>query len=191
MTKKIKQKLSNTLRLTFRCLKIIHFFHPRYYPKRYSKKRTKNKCVCFKDVIWLMAMIIRLKMKSIIQRYGINRPGPRHGHKCTNYQMCLSIRTVITIKQHLSNIWSSIYEKVKQHWGWIKESDVYKKSVYLHGKFCPGYAWIPPWTNGAPPSQNEMKNVLASYKRNNKFMPIVFYSRLLSRLVYHPVPALI
>ena len=132
MTKKIKQKLSNTLRLTFRCLKIIHFFHPRYYPKRYSRKRTKNKCVCFKDVIWLMAMIIRLKMKSIIQRYGINRPGPRHGHKCTNYQMCLSIRTVINIKQHLSNIWSSIYEKVKQHWGWIKESDVYKKKACIY-----------------------------------------------------------
>ena len=31
--KKIKQKLSNTLRLNFRYLKIIHFLHPRYHPK--------------------------------------------------------------------------------------------------------------------------------------------------------------
>ena len=22
-------------------------------------------------------------------------------------------------QQHLSNIWSSIHEKVKQHWGWV------------------------------------------------------------------------
>ena len=32
-TKKIKQKLRNTLRLNFRYLKIIRFPHPRYHPK--------------------------------------------------------------------------------------------------------------------------------------------------------------
>ena len=32
---------------------------------------------------------------------------------------------VICTKQHLSNIWSSVHEKVKQHWGWVEE----KKSV--------------------------------------------------------------
>ena len=26
---------------------------------------------------------------------------------------------VICIKQHLSNIWSSIHEKTKQRWGWV------------------------------------------------------------------------
>ena len=31
--KKIKQKLSNTLRLNFCHLKTIAFFHPRYHPK--------------------------------------------------------------------------------------------------------------------------------------------------------------
>ena len=30
---KFKQKLSNTLRLNFCCLKIIHFFHPDCHPK--------------------------------------------------------------------------------------------------------------------------------------------------------------
>ena len=28
---------------------------------------------------------------------------------------------VICIKQHLSNIWSSIHEKVKEHWGWVEK----------------------------------------------------------------------
>ena len=29
-------------------------------------------------------------MKIRSQRYDINRPKPRHGHKCTKYKMCLS-----------------------------------------------------------------------------------------------------
>ena len=41
---------------------------------------------------------------------------------------------VICIKQHLSNIWRSIYEKVKQHWAWIAKSVSYKKSMYFVGK---------------------------------------------------------
>ena len=28
---------------------------------------------------------------------------------------------VICIKQYLSNIWYSIHEKVKQHWGWVEK----------------------------------------------------------------------
>ena len=43
--------------------------------------------------------------------------------------MCLSIVMVICIKQHLSDIWSSNYEKVKQHWGWAEKRVAYKKSV--------------------------------------------------------------
>ena len=34
----------------------------------------------------------------------------------------------IYIKQHLSNIWSSIHEKVKQYRGWIEKSVAYKKT---------------------------------------------------------------
>ena len=29
---------------------------------------------------------------------------------------------LIWIKQHLSNIWSSIHAKIKQHWGWVEGS---------------------------------------------------------------------
>ena len=38
------------------------------------KKRTKNKCVYFNEVIPLMAKKVRLKMKSRSYRYDINRP---------------------------------------------------------------------------------------------------------------------
>ena len=67
---------------------------------------------------------MRLKMKSRPQRYDIYRPRPRHGQKYTQYKMCLSIIMVISIKQHLSNIWSSVHEEVKQHYGWVKKKHV-------------------------------------------------------------------
>ena len=54
-------------------------------------------------------------------RCDINRPRPRHGHKYTKYKMYLSIIMFICIKQNLSKIWSSIHEKVKQHWGWAEK----------------------------------------------------------------------
>ena len=34
---------------------------------------------------------------------------------------------VICIKQHLSNIWSSIHEKVRQHCGWVEKKRSLKK----------------------------------------------------------------
>ena len=35
------------------------------------------------------------------------------------------------IKQHLSNIQSSIQKKVEQHWGLIKKSVVYKETFHI------------------------------------------------------------
>ena len=32
---------------------------------------------------------------------------------------------VIRSKQYLSNIWSSIHDKVKQHWSWLEKKRVY------------------------------------------------------------------
>ena len=57
-------------------------------------------------------------------RYDINRPIPKHGHKYSKYEKSLSITMLICIKQHLSNIWSWILEKVKQHWGWVEKKRV-------------------------------------------------------------------
>ena len=52
-------------------------------------------------------------MQNRSHRYDINRPRTKHGHKYTKYKMCLGIMVVICIciKQHLSNIWSSIYKE--------------------------------------------------------------------------------
>ena len=55
----------------------------------------------------------------------------RHGHKYTKHKLCLSIMMGICIKQHVSNIWKSIYQKVKQNWGWKKS-----KKTLLIRKAC-------------------------------------------------------
>ena len=65
-------------------------------------------------------------MKNTSQIYDINRPRPRHGHRYTKYKMHLSMMMVTCIKQHVNKIWSSIDEKVKQHWGWTKKKCVIK-----------------------------------------------------------------
>ena len=58
---------------------------------RYSKKRSKIKCVCFNEVMWLKTMKMRLNMKNRSHRYDINRPRPRHGYRYTyEYKMCVS-----------------------------------------------------------------------------------------------------
>ena len=45
---------------------------------------------------------------------------------------------VTCIKQRLSNIWSSIHEKVKQHWGWVETKRCLYKKVcsLLYRKKC-------------------------------------------------------
>ena len=59
-------------------------------------------------------------MKNRSYRYDRNRPRPRHGHRYTK-NIHMSQYMVICIKQHVSNIWSSIHDKVKQHWGWAEK----------------------------------------------------------------------
>ena len=54
-------------------------------------------------------------METRLHRYNINKASPRHGHKYNKYKMCLIMMIVKCIKQHLSNIWSSVHEEVKQH----------------------------------------------------------------------------
>ena len=56
-----------------------------------------------------------MKMKNRSHRYDINKPRSRHEDKYTEYKKCLSMMMLICIKQYLSNIWSSIHDKVKQH----------------------------------------------------------------------------
>ena len=106
--------LSNTLRLNFCYLKIIHILHPRY-PKLIGhilKNERKNNCVCIHEIMQLIIIKMKMKMKNRSQRYDINRPRSRHGHKFSNWKKYLSMMMLICIKQLLSNIWSSVSEKV-------------------------------------------------------------------------------
>ena len=79
-----------------------------------------------------MKMEIRLTMKYRSHRYKINRPRSRHGHKYTKNKIFLSIMMVIFIKRHLSNIRSSIHEKLSNTEAELKKRGAYKKSVYTN-----------------------------------------------------------
>ena len=56
-------------------------------------------------------MKMKLKTKNTSHRYDRFR----HGQNYHKSRKCLSMVMLTCIKQHLSNIWSSIHEKVKQH----------------------------------------------------------------------------
>ena len=85
------------------------------------KNKQKNKCVCIHEITRLIIMKIMMEMKNRSHRYDINRPRFRHRHRKSKYKMCLAMMMLICIKQHLSTIWSSIHEKVKQPWGWVEK----------------------------------------------------------------------
>ena len=65
---------------------------------RYSKKCAKNKCFCFNDIMQIIIMKMRLKIKNGSHRYHLNRTRPTHGHKYTKYKWWLSIMMVICIE---------------------------------------------------------------------------------------------
>ena len=59
--------LSNTLRLNFCYLKIIHILYPPYLPKMIGhilKNKQKNKYVCKHEIKRLIIMNIKMKMKN-------------------------------------------------------------------------------------------------------------------------------
>ena len=64
----------------------------------------KNKCVCFNEIMRLIVVKMRLKMKNGSHIYDINRTRSRRGHKYTKYQMCISMMMVMCNKQYLRNI---------------------------------------------------------------------------------------
>ena len=89
--------------------------------RTYSKEKQKNKNFCIHEIIRLIIIKMKMKMKNRSHRYDINRSRSRHRHKYSKYKKCLSVMMLICIKQYLSNIWNSIHENVKQHWGWVEK----------------------------------------------------------------------
>ena len=116
--------LSNIQRMNFCYLKIIPNVHPSYDTGiiRHSvRNKRKNSCVCIHQVMWLIIMKMKMEVNISSHVYDINRPRSWHGHKYSKWKKCLSIMMLVCIKEHLSNIWSSVHEKVKQHWGWVEK----------------------------------------------------------------------
>ena len=73
-------------------------------------------------------------IKNRSHRYNINRLRSRHRHKDINYMNGLSMVVLKCVKQYLSNISSSIDEKVKQPWGWVEKALLTKKVCILIAK---------------------------------------------------------
>ena len=116
-----KQHLAAELLL----FKIIHILHPRYHPKIIGHILKNSKRTSAFVFIRLIIMKMKMKMKNKSERCNINR----HGHKYSKYKTYLSVMMLVPVKQHLSNIWSSIHEKVKKHWGWLEKSVAYKIKI--------------------------------------------------------------
>ena len=96
--------ISNTLRLDFCCLKIIHFLHLRCHPKivRHILKTTnKNKYVCIHEIIQLMIMKIKMKIKNRSKRYDIVLGLDMD---VNIVDIDISVIMLACIKQRLSNI---------------------------------------------------------------------------------------
>ena len=59
------------------------------------KNKQKNMCVCIHEIIRVIMMKMRMKMKNRSHRYDINRPKSRHGQKYSKYTKYLSIIMLI------------------------------------------------------------------------------------------------
>ena len=68
------------------------------------KNKEKNKFFCIHEIIRLIIMKMKTKLKNKSHRYYINRPTSRHRHKYCKYVTCLTMMMLIFIKQRLSNI---------------------------------------------------------------------------------------
>ena len=97
---KIKQKLSNTLKLNFCYLKIIHILYPKIIGHILENKQ-KDNCICIYEIIQLIIMKMKMKMKNRSHRYDTSRPRCRHDHKYSIYRKCLTIMMLTCIKKHL------------------------------------------------------------------------------------------
>ena len=76
--------LSNTQRLNFSYLTIMHILHPRYLPKIIAhilKIKQNSKRVFIHENTQLIIMKTRMKTKNRSHRRGKNRRRSRHGHK--------------------------------------------------------------------------------------------------------------
>ena len=121
--------LSSTLRLSYWYLKIIHILHPCYDPKQ-----AKGQVSLYSWDYTINHNENEGENEKRSQRYDINSPRSRHRHKYSEYKKCLSMMMLMCINQYPSNIWSSIHEELKQHWGWVEKKALLIKKVCISTK---------------------------------------------------------
>ena len=77
-----------------------------------------------------MSAKMKMGIKNRSHRYDINRLTSSHGHKYRKDKNYLSMMMILCIKQQLSKVWSSIHEKVKQHWGLVEKcAGIFRKFI--------------------------------------------------------------
>ena len=68
---------------------------------------------------------MKAEKKSRSHKCNINRTMSRYGLTYTNkHEKCPSMMMIICIKEHSTNTWGSIYENVKEHWGYVEKKCV-------------------------------------------------------------------
>ena len=88
--------------------------------------------VLIHEIIRLIIMKMKIKIKNRSHRHDINRPSSRRAHKYSKYKKCLTMMMLIYIKQHQSNIFQVQFKKkLSNTEAELKKSVAYKKSVYL------------------------------------------------------------
>ena len=104
------------------------------YRGNYQKRGTLSVCRFRRRLgkkvvlMFLTVGVVIPQCTLLIRHYDINRPRSRRGHKY-KYKNCLSMMIFICTKQLLSNIWSSIHEKLKQHWDWFEKKALHIKKA--------------------------------------------------------------
>ena len=97
---------------------------------RYVINRPTSRHGLHDEITRLITMKMEMKLENRSHTYIINRPTSRHGRKYSKYITCLTLMMLIFIKRHLSNIWSSVHEKVSNTEAELKKSVGYtRKSV--------------------------------------------------------------
>ena len=137
--------LSNTLKLNFWHAKIIGILHLCYYltiTGHILKNKQNNKHVRIHGIMQLIITKMKTKMKIDSIKYVINRPKCRNRHKYSKYMKRFSMMMLICIKQHLSNIWSPVFENVKQHWDWVEKKRCKKTCSQVTMPSIVGHSYI-------------------------------------------------
>ena len=70
--------------------------------------------ICTHEIIRLIIIKMKMKIKNRSQIYNINRLRPRNGHKYSKHKTCFNMMMLLCIKHHLSNIWSNTEGELKK-----------------------------------------------------------------------------